>query len=170
MIGNAGHEVPKFMPKSRAALARQEADRVHRLPDQPKVGFKQCASYVTVNKSHGRALFYWFFEATDKLDEKPVLLWLNGGPGCSSIGYETAELGPFFPQNHQPKLKLNPYSWNKGNQLKRVKEELRSIAKADRKGLQELEKLQVELEDIQSAILHGQVDEKIIKAEREKTK
>ncbi|PKI34257.1 hypothetical protein CRG98_045356 [Punica granatum] len=98
---------------NRAALARQEADRVHRLPDQPKVGFKQCASYVTVNKSHGRALFYWFFEATDKLDEKPVLLWLNGGPGCSSIGYETAELGPFFPQNHQPKLKLNPYSWNK---------------------------------------------------------
>jgi serine carboxypeptidase-like clade 2 len=38
------------------------------------------------------------------------------GPGCSSIGYgEAEELGPFFPQNStQPKLKLNPYSWNKG--------------------------------------------------------
>ncbi|OWM90668.1 hypothetical protein CDL15_Pgr020973 [Punica granatum] len=103
---------------SRAALARQEADRVHSLPGQPKVGFKQYAGYVTVNKSHGRALFYWFFEATDKPDEKPVLLWLNGGPGCSSIGYgEAAELGPFFPQKHQPKLKLNPYSWNKAANL-----------------------------------------------------
>ncbi|KAG4957621.1 hypothetical protein JHK85_044001 [Glycine max] len=36
------------------------------------------------------------------------------GPGCSSIGYgEAEELGPFFPQDsRQPKLKLNPYSWN----------------------------------------------------------
>jgi len=38
------------------------------------------------------------------------------GPGCSSIGYgEAEELGPFFPQDSsQPKLKLNPYSWNNG--------------------------------------------------------
>jgi hypothetical protein len=41
---------------------------------------------------------------------------VNIGPGCSSIGFGAAEeLGPFFPQNSsQPKLKLNPYSWNKG--------------------------------------------------------
>ncbi|KAJ7954553.1 Carboxypeptidase [Quillaja saponaria] len=96
-------------------LAKQEDDRVIRLPGQPEVKFKQYAGYITVNETHGRALFYWFFESTTKPEEKPLLLWLNGGPGCSSIGYgETEELGPFFPQNStQPKLKLNPYSWNK---------------------------------------------------------
>jgi serine carboxypeptidase-like clade 2 len=60
-------------------LAQQEADQVHRLPGQPLVDFKQYAGYVTVNETHGRALFYWFFEVTHEPQTKPVLLWLNGG-------------------------------------------------------------------------------------------
>jgi len=64
---------------SREILAEQEADRVYGLPGQPPVKFKQYAGYITVNETHGRALFYWFFEATHKPEEKPVLLWLNGG-------------------------------------------------------------------------------------------
>ncbi|RZB51410.1 Serine carboxypeptidase-like 34 [Glycine soja] len=40
-------------------------------------------------------------------------------PSCSSIGYgEAEELGPLFPQDSsQPKLKLNPYSWNNAANL-----------------------------------------------------
>ncbi|KAK9275927.1 hypothetical protein L1049_023201 [Liquidambar formosana] len=73
---------------------------------------------LLVNESHGRALFYWFFEATHKPHEKPVLLWLNGGPGCSSIGYgEAEELGPFLTQKGKPELKFNPHSWNKAANL-----------------------------------------------------
>ncbi|RDX64999.1 Serine carboxypeptidase-like 34, partial [Mucuna pruriens] len=104
---------------TREVLAEQEADRVYGLPGQPSVQFKQYAGYVTVNLTHGRALFYWFFEATHDPQHKPILLWLNGGPGCSSIGYgEAEELGPFFPQDSiRAKLKLNPYSWNKAANL-----------------------------------------------------
>jgi serine carboxypeptidase-like clade 2 len=59
---------------------RQEADRVEALPGQPsEVGFQQFAGYVTANESHGRALFYWFFEATHDVESKPLVLWLNGG-------------------------------------------------------------------------------------------
>uniref|UniRef100_A0A6N2LYM9 Carboxypeptidase n=1 Tax=Salix viminalis TaxID=40686 RepID=A0A6N2LYM9_SALVM len=95
-------------------LAQQEADRVIRLPGQPEVTFKQYAGYVTVNESHGRALFYWFFEAIDNPEEKPLLLWLNGGPGCSSIGYgEAEELGPFFPKKGGQELQFNPHTWNR---------------------------------------------------------
>ncbi|XP_038896880.1 serine carboxypeptidase-like 34 [Benincasa hispida] len=103
----------------RDELARREADRVVGLPGQPPVKFKQYAGYVTVNESHGRALFYWFFEAIDNPHEKPLLLWLNGGPGCSSIGFGAAEeLGPFFPQKgDKPKLKFNPYTWNRATNL-----------------------------------------------------
>ncbi|XP_074273871.1 serine carboxypeptidase-like 34 [Silene latifolia] len=99
--------------------AEQRADHVVRLPGQPKVSFKQYAGYVTVNESHGKALFYWLFEAADKPANKPLLLWLNGGPGCSSIGYgEAEELGPFFPEKgSKPKLKLNKYSWNRATNL-----------------------------------------------------
>lgn len=59
--------------------AEQEADRVSALPGQPPVSFEHYAGYVTVNESHGRALFYWFFEATKNPQNKPLLLWLNGG-------------------------------------------------------------------------------------------
>ncbi|GMJ06724.1 hypothetical protein HRI_004341600 [Hibiscus trionum] len=98
-------------------LCRQEADRVVELPGQPPVEFKQYAGYVTVNESHGRALFYWFFEATDKPEIHPILLWLNGGPGCSSVASQAEELGPFFPQKDGKSLKLNPHGWNKAANL-----------------------------------------------------
>lgn len=60
-------------------LAAQRADLVKELPGQPPVKFRQYAGYVTVNETHGRALFYWFFEATHNPSKKPLLLWLNGG-------------------------------------------------------------------------------------------
>ncbi|XVE66353.1 hypothetical protein DITRI_Ditri08aG0073500 [Diplodiscus trichospermus] len=108
-VGKLSHDV----------LAQQEADRVIKLPGEPAgVDFKQYAGYVTVNESHGRALFYWFFEAKSEPEKQPLLLWLNGGPGCSSVGYgEAEELGPFFPQKDVPTLKLNPHRWNKAANL-----------------------------------------------------
>ncbi|CAM0873123.1 unnamed protein product [Alopecurus aequalis] len=93
----------------------QEADRVEKLPGQPaEVGFRHFSGYVTVNETHGRALFYWLFEATHDVAKKPLVLWLNGGPGCSSVGYGAMmELGPFLIQKGKPELALNPHSWNK---------------------------------------------------------
>ncbi|EEF47388.1 serine carboxypeptidase, putative [Ricinus communis] len=47
----------------------------------------------------------------------PVVLWLNGGPGCSSFDGFVYEHGPFNFQEHKkgtlPILHLNPYSWSK---------------------------------------------------------
>jgi len=54
-------------------------DLVTNLPGQPKVNFQHYAGYVTVNETNGRALFYWFYEAMNKPEEKPLVLWLNGG-------------------------------------------------------------------------------------------
>lgn len=54
-------------------------DLVTDLPAQPNVAFRHYAGYVTVNEANGRALFYWFYEASARPDEKPLVLWLNGG-------------------------------------------------------------------------------------------
>ncbi|KAK1416367.1 hypothetical protein QVD17_32158 [Tagetes erecta] len=105
-------------PPTGRALLEQNADRVVRLPGQPPVSFNQYAGYVTVNETHGRALFYWFFEAVKNSQKKPLLLWLNGGPGCSSIGFGgMEELGPFVVQKDKPKLILNNNAWNKAANL-----------------------------------------------------
>lgn len=56
-----------------------EEDLVTNLPGQPLVGFRHFSGYVTVHESHGRALFYWFYEAASAPEQKPLVLWLNGG-------------------------------------------------------------------------------------------
>ncbi|XP_072985736.1 serine carboxypeptidase-like 35 [Typha latifolia] len=92
-----------------------EADLVRGLPGEPPaVGFRHYAGYVGVGRKEGKSLFYWFFEAEQEPEEKPLVLWLNGGPGCSSVAYGAAqELGPFLVRSNGPNLTLNAYSWNK---------------------------------------------------------
>ncbi|KAA0053807.1 serine carboxypeptidase-like 45 [Cucumis melo var. makuwa] len=75
-------------------------DEIRSLPSQPsdsKANFKQFGGYVTVDEKQGRALFYYFVEAqTPQPTSKPLVLWLNGGPGCSSVGVGAfIEHGPF---------------------------------------------------------------------------
>ncbi|KAL9260102.1 Serine carboxypeptidase-like 27-like protein [Drosera capensis] len=93
----------------------QEDDRILYLPGQPNgVNFAQYSGYVTVNKAAGRALFYWLTESPSDLRSRPLVLWLNGGPGCSSIAYGAAEeLGPMHILPDGKTLYLNPYAWNK---------------------------------------------------------
>ncbi|KAI4354160.1 hypothetical protein L6164_003053 [Bauhinia variegata] len=79
---------------------------------------KHYAGYVTVDESHGRNLYYYFVVSESKPSQDPVVLWLNGGPGCSSFDGFIYEHGPFNfeaakTKNGLPKLHLNPYSWSK---------------------------------------------------------
>ncbi|XP_078177990.1 serine carboxypeptidase-like 26 isoform X2 [Carex rostrata] len=93
-------------------------DLIDQLPGQPgPVNFTQYSGYVTVNATAGRALFYWLQEAqggSTVSDLAPLVLWLNGGPGCSSIAYGASEeLGAFRINSDGATLYLNEYSWNK---------------------------------------------------------
>jgi serine carboxypeptidase-like clade 2 len=92
-----------------------EGDRVPYLPGVGQVnGFSLFAGYVTVDESAGRALFYIFAESMGNPRDDPLILWLNGGPGCSSIGGGfMSELGPWFASPASDTLKENPYAWNK---------------------------------------------------------
>jgi hypothetical protein len=74
------------------------------------------SGYITVDEKAGRALFFWFVEADVPGDSAsaPLTLWLNGGPGCSSVGGGMlSELGPFYPTPDGAHLQQNLYSWNK---------------------------------------------------------
>ncbi|KAL5700345.1 Serine carboxypeptidase-like 26 [Ranunculus cassubicifolius] len=97
-----------------AYSSTQESDRVTNLPGQPtSPNISLFSGYVTVNEYHGRALFYWFFEAQSQPSDKPLLLWFNGGPGCSSIGYgAVVELGPLRVTKNGDGLEFNSYAWN----------------------------------------------------------
>ncbi|KAL6655431.1 hypothetical protein ACP70R_006257 [Stipagrostis hirtigluma subsp. patula] len=92
----------------------KDADRVAGLPGQPpRVNFGQYAGYVKVNEKHGRELFYYFAESPYDAASKPLILWLNGGPGCSSLGYGAMkELGPFRVNPDGKTLSRNKHAWN----------------------------------------------------------
>ncbi|KAL6530574.1 Serine carboxypeptidase-like 45 [Orobanche minor] len=82
------------------------------LPGQPKVDFHQYSGYITIDEKHKRSYFYYFVEAETEPASKPLVLWLNGGPGCSSIGAGAfSEHGPFQPSGNV--LVKNNFSWNK---------------------------------------------------------
>ncbi|KAG5135375.1 hypothetical protein AAZX31_08G008700 [Glycine max] len=88
------------------------ADRIVRLPGQPNIGFQQFSGYVTVDDMKHKALFYYFVESETDPASKPLVLWLNGGPGCSSLGVGAfSENGPFRPNGEV--LIKNEYSWNR---------------------------------------------------------
>lgn len=74
---------------------------------------------MTIDKEeHGKNLWYYFVESEKNPLKDPVVLWLNGGPGCSSMDGFVYEHGPFnfepAKTNYSlPFLHLNPYSWSK---------------------------------------------------------
>ncbi|KAG0620973.1 hypothetical protein M758_4G258800 [Ceratodon purpureus] len=98
--------------QSQAATA--DLDRVLALPGQPPVGFKLYAGNVTVNAEQGRDLFYVFAQCSNDVSgTKPLVLWFNGGPGCSSIasGF-SQENGPFRILPAGVGLTVNEFAWN----------------------------------------------------------
>jgi len=74
---------------------------------------KQHAGYIAVNGTLGYQtnLFYWMFESRGNPKTDPLVIWLTGGPGCSSEIALFYENGP-FTINKNLSLSLNPYSWN----------------------------------------------------------
>ena len=76
---------------------------------------RHFAGHITVDTKHHRNLFYYLVESESQPMRSPVLLWLNGGPGCSSLIGMFTENGPFMPLNSSaaPRLVRNVGRWNK---------------------------------------------------------
>lgn len=55
--------------------------------------------------------FFWLYESRGDPRKDPVVLWINGGPGCSSATGEFFELGPSLISVNGS-LNHNPNSWN----------------------------------------------------------
>ena len=74
-----------------------------------------------MNETHQNTLFFWFFPAQSKGSEAPLILWLEGGPGWSSMYGLFKENGPFLigwdPYYEKPSLLNNIYTWSKNHNM-----------------------------------------------------
>ncbi|KAI1338149.1 carboxypeptidase C [Xylariaceae sp. FL0016] len=57
--------------------------------------------------------FFWFFESRHDPLNAPLAIWLNGGPGGSSMMGLLEENGPCFIAADSQSTVLNPWSWNR---------------------------------------------------------
>jgi len=81
------------------------------LPGSSSIKDTSYAGYVTVDAATDSNLFYWFFESRSNPATDPVVLWMTGGPGCSSELAIVFENGAFNITKDLT-LESNPYSWN----------------------------------------------------------
>ncbi|CDP00769.1 unnamed protein product [Coffea canephora] len=81
----------------------------------PKEALPTNSGYLEVNSTTGSALFYTYYEAQEPatpLCQTPLLIWLQGGPGCSSMLGNFYELGPWLVSSNVS-VKPNPGAWNR---------------------------------------------------------
>lgn len=86
----------------------------------PSVPFDIGESYagllpISEDAADPNQLYFWFFPSTNPVAEreKEILLWVTGGPGCSSAGELMQENGPFLwtPGTFAPIE--NRFSWHR---------------------------------------------------------
>ncbi|XP_059507552.1 lysosomal protective protein-like isoform X1 [Stegostoma tigrinum] len=95
-----------------SCLAYYSPDEILSLPGlNTRLNFQQWSGYLQA--SPGQHLHYWFVTSQRSPDTDPVVLWLNGGPGCSSLDGFLAENGPLHVNDDGSTLYINEYSWNK---------------------------------------------------------
>ncbi|KAG0736544.1 hypothetical protein G6F23_010887 [Rhizopus arrhizus] len=71
----------------------------------------QYSGYIDKHDTDDHYFFYFTESRTDP-ENDPLVLWLNGGPGCSSMMGLWMELGPCLVNSEGNGTIRNPYSWN----------------------------------------------------------
>ncbi|KAL0356910.1 UNVERIFIED_CONTAM: Serine carboxypeptidase-like 18 [Sesamum calycinum] len=92
---------------------------INTLPGYPgTLPFKLETGYIGVGEEDEVQLFYYFIQSENDPERDPLILWLDGGPGCSSLSGLVYEIGPLAFDiegfdGSLPSFTLNPYSWTK---------------------------------------------------------
>lgn len=101
-----------------SALAAAAQAVTHKLRDEPVTtglcdsSVKSLSGYFSVSEELTKNYFYWFFESRASPSTDPLVIWLTGGPGCSSQLALLTENGPCSVNEDGMTTKNNPYAWN----------------------------------------------------------
>ena len=96
------------------ASAADEADRVMSLPNGTSSIEMTSPTYSGyLNVTETKMLHYIYVESMDSPSFDPLVIWFNGGPGCSSMLGFMQEHGPWIIDDGEDYVKPNPFSWNR---------------------------------------------------------
>jgi cathepsin A (carboxypeptidase C) len=94
------------------AFAKPAEDRVLEVPGMGKFDeFEFYSGYLDIPHQN-RSLHYVFAESQNDPENDPLVIWFNGGPGCSSMLGFAQEHGPYVMPDGEEKFYKNENSWN----------------------------------------------------------
>lgn len=100
------------LKESSSAPIPQSPDLVQSLPEMPDLSFGLYSGMITITGTK-KQLHYVAALSQGNWQTDPVILWFNGGPGCSSMIGWTQEHGPYVMEDGTQTFVKNDYSWNK---------------------------------------------------------
>lgn len=71
------------------------------------------AGLIPIDSNDTTRALYFVYQPTIGSPVNEVTIWLNGGPGCSSLEGFFQENGLWLWQKGQTGPEINPYSWVK---------------------------------------------------------
>jgi carboxypeptidase D len=72
--------------------------------------------HIEVSPEHNGNLFFWHYKNRHIANKQRTVIWLNGGPGCSSMDGALMEIGPYRLKDDQH-LIYNEGSWDEFTNL-----------------------------------------------------
>ena len=95
-----------------SVFSKPQEDRVYSVPDMANfTDFEFYSGYLNITGKQ-RYLHYVFVESQNCPETDPLVIWFNGGPGCSSMLGFAQENGPYVMPDGDPNFYKNPHSWN----------------------------------------------------------
>ncbi|XP_053613853.1 vitellogenic carboxypeptidase-like [Plodia interpunctella] len=93
-----------------------EARNASKVDSEQFLGLESYSGFLTVNETYNSNLFFWYFPVENKtVSETPWIIWLQGGPGASSLTGLFDEIGPLKLENGH--LIRSPHSWLQNHSL-----------------------------------------------------
>jgi cathepsin A (carboxypeptidase C) len=116
LLSETSAKVPPSVHQASQLAYRRKGNRVphnsHHIPEGFCGSTKQETGYI---KAEDKEYFYWLGKSKRSPGTDPLILWLSGGPGCSSSLAVLVENGPCKLAKDPTTKKLtaldNPYTW-----------------------------------------------------------
>ncbi|KAJ9468275.1 Venom serine carboxypeptidase [Diplonema papillatum] len=111
LLGCLAASEPLFLSEmvKNGNIAKAQAAAAVQLPGLPDL--KSYSGYFNVNESAHSETFFWYFPPLNGNASAPTLLWLQGGPGASSLFALFTENGPITVNMNGTQALRNDLTW-----------------------------------------------------------